>query len=113
MWLGVWAGRRRGEEKWTRFVYEYYQFLEERITRICPRHHAEIHRVYDEIIASEIAKIGRPLADFSWKQAEKLMDKLEEACHEWLKKETKGLSPAYYEKHKKGWRKGLREKYDH
>lgn len=93
MWIGVWRVRRAGEEKFLKFCYNYHAFLRKDWDRICDRHHAEIHLIYDMIIQQDVARVGRPLAHYSWAQAEKLMAKLEATCVEWLKKDTPGLDP--------------------
>lgn len=92
MWIGVWLVRRRGEQKFVDFCYRYHAFNPEDWTRLCANHHAEIHMVYDQIIRRDVKKVGRPLSQYSWAQAEKLMDKLEAVCVEWLQKETPGVT---------------------
>lgn len=60
---------------------------------LCPRHHAEIHSIYDELITADKWLVGRPLSYYSWRQAERLMSQLEAACDKWLKEETPGIDP--------------------
>lgn len=92
VWIGVWFSRRKGEEKFEEFKQRYYAFLPEDWTRLCENHHAEIHLVYDLVIRQDRKKIGRTLSRYSWTQAEKLMDRFEAVCVEWLKKDTPGVS---------------------
>lgn len=97
MWFGVWGKRRRGEEKWRLFIERYYKFLPIDIVLLCDRHHAEIHSIYDKIIANDrAAQTGLPLHKYSWTQAERLMGKLIKACDDWLKKETPGIDSATF-----------------
>jgi hypothetical protein len=96
MWLGIWATRRRGEERWKAFTERYYQFLPEDCEFLCPNHHAEIHRLYDAIIVGDRKLVGRPLSKYTWTQAERLMEKLESACLEWIETETPGIDSNYY-----------------
>lgn len=93
MWLGVWRRRRAGERKYEEFVRRYWDFLKEDIEYLCDRHHAEIHEIYDEIIRRDRNSVGRPLSQYSWVQAETLMDKLESAFFEWIGEETPGIGP--------------------
>jgi hypothetical protein len=92
MWIGVWMLRRAGEEKFINFCYRYHCFDTKDWVRICANHHAEIHLVYDQIIRADRKKVGRPLSKYSWTQAEKLMEKLEAVCLDWLKKDTPGVT---------------------
>lgn len=94
MWLGVWASRRRGEKKFAEFVARYHAFHPDDWVRVCDRHHAEIHLIYDGIIRRDRHITLRPLSQYSWAQAEKLMGKLEGICLEWLTKETPGEDPS-------------------
>jgi hypothetical protein len=98
MWLGIWSGRRKGEDRWERFVARYKAFLPEDWVRVCIRHHAEIHVIYDGIIEADKTKVGRPLSDYTWTQAEALMDKLEAACLRWLKMQSPGVDAADFER---------------
>jgi hypothetical protein len=91
MWLSIWAGRRRSENRWRSFVERYHQFLTEDVVLICDSHHAEIHSIYDRLISQDRAKTKIPFAKYSWRQADHLMDKLEKACVDWLARETPGI----------------------
>lgn len=105
MFLGVWSGVRRKERRWQEFVARYYQFLPQDVVRICDSHHAEIHAIYDQIIAEDLARTGQRLEQYTWAQAERLMNKLKAACKEWLKKKTPGISSTRYARIKKLSRK--------
>ena len=95
MWLGIWASRRKGEPKWEKFKTRYFEFHPADCVLLCPNHHAEIHKLYDEIIQADRKFTQRPLSKYTWKQAEILMNKLSNKCDEWLEIETPGIS---YEK---------------
>jgi hypothetical protein len=91
MWFGIWAKRRRGETRFKEFIERYNMFLPEDVTLICDEHHAEIHSIYDEIITKDRAQTQTSLTSYTWVQATRLMNKLEAACNEWLKKQTAGI----------------------
>lgn len=116
MWLGIWASRRKGEKKFEEFVERYNSFHPEDWVRVCDMHHAEIHLIYDTIIRRDRLITFRRLAEYSWKQAEKLMDKLEAACFDWLEIETPGEDPKLVDevrekrrKHSKYYQRKLRK----
>jgi hypothetical protein len=100
LWLGAWAHRGQ-EPQWQRFIARYHEFREEDCVKLCLPHHAEIHSVYDEIIASDIARTGLPLYLYSWKQARILMKQLHEACETWLLQPSPGIDSDTYESTKK------------
>lgn len=109
LWLGAWA-HRGSEPKWKAFVKRYYEYREEDTVRICLPHHAEIHSIYDAIIADDIAQTGLRLYLYSWKQARILMRRLTDACDQWLVTETPGVDSEIYEATKKMRRKLLHKK---
>ena len=92
MWFGVWAKRRAGDPDWKAFMNRYYLFLEEDIVILCADHHAEIHKIYDKIIQQHKKRLKKPLYRYTWREANDLMAKLEQACSEWLAIETPGYS---------------------
>lgn len=100
LWLGAWAHRSQ-EAQWKAFVKRYYEYREEDIVRICLPHHAEIHAIYDEIIAEDLALVGLPLYLYSWSQGRRLMRKLRAACDQWLLDDTPGIDSEVYEQTKK------------
>ena len=110
MWLGVWR-RRDGQTEWEEFKKRYWEFREEDCQDLCAMHHAEVHKLYDEIIAQDVAAVGRPLSKYSWEQANRLMDKLEAAFVEWFAKETPGIDDKKYGKYKNLRRRILRNKF--
>lgn len=91
MWLGVWAGRRALEDRFRKFVNAYHEFRMEDTTPLCPHHHAEIHQLYDEIIGADRIRLMRHLSEYSWTQANNLMDKLERRFKGWVKLDTPGI----------------------
>lgn len=95
LWLGPWA-HRGAEPQWNKFVARYHEFREADIVVLCSFHHAEIHSIYDKIIAEDSAKLALPLYLYSWAQGRRLMDKLEAECLRWLGTETPGIDPANY-----------------
>jgi hypothetical protein len=95
LWLAPWA-RRQSEVQWRAFVRRYKEFRPEDVVLICEHHHAEIHSIYDQIIADDCAKTGLPLYLYSWKQGRVLMRRLEEACKEWLQHPTSGIDSKIY-----------------
>lgn len=109
LWLGAWAHRGL-EPKWRAFVKRYYEFRPEDTVRVCLPHHAEIHSIYDEIIADDMAKTGLPLYLYSWKQGRILMQRLTNACEAWLFQETPGIDSVVYEQTKRVRRKLLKQR---
>lgn len=110
LWLHVWAHRAAEHEpQYKEFIKRYHEYREEDIVRICMDHHAEIHMIYDLIIAKDTADTGIPLYLYSWKQARILMQKLENACLIWLQQESPGIDSRIYEANKEMWR-GLQKK---
>lgn len=97
--------RRAGQARWIDFCYRYHLFLPEDTVEICTDHHAEIHRIYDDIIQVDIRRVGRPLSKYSWSQAETLMKKLRAACQRWLKIQTPGIDPNEYAAYREKLRK--------
>ena len=78
------------QPKYIEFVKRYYRYEEEDICRVCASHHREIHDKYDAIIRSYSNKFHKPLRDFTWPQAEKLMGALIARCNKWLTQQTPG-----------------------
>lgn len=103
LWFGVWAQKRAREKKWKAFIKRYHEFRIEDTVLLCERHHAEIHSIYDRIIEQEKLRVGRVLHWFTWPEAEALMQKLKEACDEWIVRETPGMAPGEL-KHRRYWR---------
>jgi hypothetical protein len=93
MWFGIWSSRRRHEEKFQEMIEQYYKFAPADCVILCPEHHAEIHRIYDRIISKDRRLLNKPLAKYSWPQAEALMGKLHRKCMTWIAKETPGIDP--------------------
>lgn len=108
MWLGIWASRRRGEPRWEKFKARYYEYHPDDCVTICVSHHAEIHAIYDRIIQEDTARLGKSLGKYSWIEAERLMDLLEQACRQWEGMRTPGLDSRLYGSYRK--RKGKRKK---
>lgn len=96
MWLGIWAGRRRGEPRFVQLQERYAEFRAEDVALLHDDHHAEIHSIYDQIINADKKRLGISLYDYTWRQAEALMDKLEAAFNEWVGRETPGISARDY-----------------
>jgi hypothetical protein len=110
LWLGIWSGRRRTETKWKEFVNRYYSFVPEDCVILCANHHAEIHNIYDKIISHDRRQTGRRLSKYTWPQAEKLMDKLERACIEWLAQQTPGIDYHTFKRERRGGNRNARSK---
>lgn len=94
MFLSAFVRRRMRETVYREFVTRYYEFRKEDTAEICLHHHAEIHLVYDKIIRRDLRSTHKALRNYSWNQANHLMDKLEAAFEEWILKETPGEDPA-------------------
>lgn len=84
-----WTGTKDPDKKaWNK---RYWSFREEDLVRLCPRHHAEIHLLYDQIIMAHNRRIGKKCDLYTVKEAEELRKELQAACDKWMKKETKGV----------------------
>lgn len=89
MFVNQWLWRF-GQDRYTAFVRRYYEFREEDVVHICSKHHREIHELYDPIIVKHCKRFRKPIADFTWPEAEVLMATLVSRCNQWLKRQTKG-----------------------
>lgn len=94
MFVSAFVRRRMRETVYRKFVERYYEFRKEDTAEVCLHHHAEIHLIYDKIIRQDLKRTRKALRNYSWNQANKLMDRLEEAFKEWFVKETPGADPA-------------------
>lgn len=110
MWFGIWASRRKGEKRWQAFVARYNRFDPRDVVLICENHHAEIHSIYDKIIANDrAAQTNIPLSQYNWTQAIRLMAKLTAACGKWLQKETPGIDSASFGETRKVYQSMLKK----
>lgn len=82
------------ETVYRNFVKRYYEFRPEDTQHVCLHHHAEIHLIYDKLIRADLRRTRKALRNYSWNQANMLMDTLAAAFEEWFKKETPGADPA-------------------
>lgn len=82
------------ETVYRNFVKYYYEFRKEDVEHICLHHHAEIHLVYDKIIRRDLRRTRKALRNYSWNQADNLMEQLEKAFDDWFVKVTPGADPA-------------------
>ncbi len=82
------------ETVYRNFVKRYYEFRPSDVESVCLHHHAEIHLIYDKIIRQDLRRTRKALRNYSWNQANTLMDKLEAAFKEWFMKVTPGADPA-------------------
>ncbi len=93
MWLGPWT-RQLDIPRYANFVRRYQEFRDEDVVMLCTLHHAEIHHIYDSIIAKHKESLGgRRLYRYTWSQAHELMKLLEAECDVWLGTVTLGYSP--------------------
>lgn len=76
-----------------KFRERYEAFRPEDVVSLCDWHHAEIHHHYRAIVDEDRKKVRKAMHAYSWKQAERLMEKLRDFCLEWEKKETSGMNP--------------------
>jgi hypothetical protein len=90
MFFGVWSWRE-GQPRWESFKKRYEEFHPDDIVVLGQNHHAEVHVLYDVIISNHMVAAGRSLTNYSWAQAEHLMDCLEAAFNAWVVEETPGF----------------------
>lgn len=100
-WLGIWSGRRKSERRWVEFVARYWEFRHEDYIVICPDHHAEIHKIYDQLIIAHKRSLKISLARYTWDQADDLMNRFEEACRNWLAVKSPGMDNATFARQRK------------
>lgn len=93
MFLSSFVRTRKRQAEYKAFVKRYYEFRKEDVADVCSWHHAEVHILYDRIIQQDIKRVGKPLRNYSWAQANALMDKLEACFEEWAKIESSGINP--------------------
>jgi hypothetical protein len=89
--LFVRAFANKQGKRYAAFVKRYEEFNEKDICRICRLHHDVVHSFYHMIVDRHIAKIGKPLWQWSWKQATILMNDLEKEFWRWKKRQEAGL----------------------
>lgn len=90
MWLRHFVRHRR-TKRYRDFMARYKEFHPDDICYICPDHHEEIHVAYMNTIFRRIkAKGYKPLTDWTWEEAEVLMDELRTQCRAWLQCKTPG-----------------------
>lgn len=83
------------EQRVRDFVCRYFEFRPEDVEKICAWHHAEVHMLYDKIIAKFTIGLKKyHTSELTWDEAHQLMDLLRKEFEEWIKKETKGVSPS-------------------
>lgn len=89
-----WQGAMVDEKK-QKWIERYWQFKEEDLAGLCPRHHAEIHAIYDRVIMADNRARHKRLDDYTYDEAVFLKNRLVKECNKWLKKETKGIDPKH------------------
>lgn len=92
MWLKHF-GWRKGQVRFDKFKKRYYSFRVQDTIRICDWHHEEIHDIYFSIITEVKTLVAKRFCDYSWKEANALMERLRKVCRQWLKEETPGKEP--------------------
>lgn len=85
---------KQGQKKYEQFRRRYEEFREEDISAICPDHHAEAHWEYRHIIQRHYIKVGRPLSQYTWKEAEELMERFATFYSAWIATPTLGMDPS-------------------
>lgn len=95
----VHPNHKDGGDRYDAFKRSYEEFRSEDTEYLCASHHAEVHYLYDKIIASHKVRTMKRLSDYSWEQAENLMDQFEKAFEKWKERKTPGRSA------KRRWKK--------
>jgi hypothetical protein len=106
LWFSSWH-RFRGRTWWQKVVDRYWEYRKADCVRLCVYHHAEIHMLYDELIAVAIARARVPLHRFSKRAAQELQRDLRRACRNWLLLVTPGTDPDLYNLRKRARRRRL------
>jgi len=90
MWIRAFASKRRSK-KYKAFLRRYMQYRKTDVIEICERHHEEAHWLYGAVITREIRKRHfKLLKNYTWQEAEEMMQVLRKFCKVWLEKETPG-----------------------
>lgn len=90
--LFVRAFRLRGSARYKAFVERYDAFHPADIVKLCRECHEEVHGIYRLIIGKHCWKLRLRLRDFSWVQAEILMDDFEKEFWRWKEGKEKRLA---------------------
>lgn len=78
--------KRKGQERYDEFVRRYHAFDVRDICTLCDDCHKAIHILYMPIIGRHCFRLRKPMARWTWRQAEILMRDLTEYCERWLAK---------------------------
>lgn len=89
----VHSPKKRKSKEYRALVKRYDEYHPDDIVLLCPWHHCEIHKIYDELISAFAFKVKKRMRNLSWGQAADLMMQFEEMCKEWEKEDTPGLNP--------------------
>ena len=83
---------KRKQKRYKALVKRYKEFRPYDTVEICENHHEEIHELYGAVIMREIKKRGfRSVRDWTWKEAEAVMEVLRAYCDAWAKRTTPGM----------------------
>jgi hypothetical protein len=92
MWLLFWQ-HRIDQPRFVDFARRYYEYRDEDVVRVCSSHHREIHEIYRVIGDEHQRRRGKPFQDYTWTEAEDLMQKFRKRCKRWLKTQSPGAEP--------------------
>jgi len=93
MFVIAFAQSHAKRKKYRQFVRRYSSFNKEDIELLCPGHHGQIHEVYDHIILRSVSRTLKPLAEYTWSQANILMSALRTTYYKWKEIETEESNP--------------------
>ena len=99
MWVNYFR-LRSADVVYQEFCARYERFEKQALSQLCGDHHEEVHAVYWSAIHTWISRHRHPLGDWfeewSYQDANRLMDHLREVHDEWIKRPTPGLKRRKY-----------------
>lgn len=95
MWLRHFKHKRK-RPRFRKFQERYYAFLAADVVALCSWHHEEISHLNYLVIARRMRQAGmKPAREWSWRQADELIQELRTHCDQWLKRVTPGSPPQH------------------
>lgn len=99
MWVRYFQ-HRKDEAVYQDFVTRYHQFIQCCLVQVCGDHHEEIHELYwKEIyrwIDTHKPYHGDWFEEWTYDEANRLMDHLRGVCDDWIKRPTPGRKRRKY-----------------
>ena len=85
--------KKTKDDRYQRLLQIYNEFRKQDTVIVCPWHHCEIHLLYDQEIHDDQRMRRKRLRDYTWPQANSLMNKLRQLCLDWETETSPGVDP--------------------